>query len=126
MNSTPEKIEKTTSRVLRFRAVLVGVLFGVAVQLGRGLSLTLFYEALNRRMPGDFRATVNSLVSLLVRGLFIVTGPVLGLALDHFGEISTLLALVLIFAPLFALVVMGLGLRIRREHAQAAAPALAG
>ena len=104
----------------------VGVLFGVALQLGRGLSMSLFYEALNRRMPGDFRATVNSLVSLLVRSLFIVTGPVLGWALDSFGEVSTLLVLLAVFAPLFALVVMGLGLRIRREQADAVSPALAG
>jgi hypothetical protein len=103
----------------------VGVLFGVAIQLGRGLSLTLFYDALNRRMPGDFRATVNSLVSLLVRSLFIVTGPVLGWALDSFGEVSTLLVLLAMFAPLFALVIMGLGLRIRREYAESASPALA-
>ena len=53
----------------------VGVLFGFAIQLSRGLSLTLFYDALNRRVPGDFRATVNSLVSLGVRGVFIVSAP---------------------------------------------------
>lgn len=52
----------------------VGVMFGFAIQLSRGLSLTVFYDALNRRVPGDFRATVNSLVSLGVRGVFIVSG----------------------------------------------------
>ena len=103
----------------------LGVLFGVAIQLGRGLSLTLFYDALNRRMPGDFRATVNSLVSLFVRGLFIVTGPLLGWALDSYGEVSTLLVLLAVFAPLFALVIMGLGLRIKREYARQPDPALA-
>ena len=33
----------------------------------------------------------NSLVSLVVRGVFIVTGPLLGWALDHYGMGNTLL-----------------------------------
>ena len=103
----------------------VGVLFGFAIQLSRGLGLTLFYDALNRRVPGDFRATVNSLVSLGVRGLFIVTGPLLGWSLDVFGISSTLLSLVLVFAPLFILVILGLSLRIHREkHDPTPQPAL--
>lgn len=97
-----------------------GVFFGFAIQLSRGISLTLFYEALNRRVPGDFRATVNSLVSLGVRGLFIVSGPLLGWSLDALGMRASLLVLVLLFAPLFILVVLGLGHRIRREQASPA------
>jgi MFS family permease len=93
----------------------VGVLFGLAIQVSRGLSLTLFYDALNRRVPGDFRATVNSLVSLGVRGVFIVTGPLLGYALDHHGMQVTLIGMACLFAPLFLLVIAGLGSRIRRE-----------
>jgi MFS family permease len=93
----------------------VGVLFGFTIQVSRGLSMTLFYEALNRRVPGDFRATVNSLVSLGVRAIFIVTGPILGFALDHYGMTGTLLALVVVFTPLMGLVLVPLLLRIRRE-----------
>ena len=92
-----------------------GVLFGFAIQLSRGLSMSLFYEALNRRVPGDFRATVNSLVSLGVRAIFIVTGPVLGMALDSQGMTPTLLALAVIFTPLMGLVLVPLVVRIRRE-----------
>lgn len=92
-----------------------GVLFGLAIQVTRGLSLTVFYDALNRRVPGDFRATVNSLVSLGVRGIFIVTGPVLGYMLDHRGMQATLIGMACLFAPLFLLVIAGLGSRIRRE-----------
>ncbi|MEP5764347.1 MAG: MFS transporter [Halieaceae bacterium] len=99
----------------------VGVLFGFAVQLSRGLSLTLFYDALNRRVPGDFRATVNSLVSLGVRGLFILTGPLLGWSLDQYGITSTLLTLLCVFAPVFLLVIAGLGRRIQVEAAEPAA-----
>ena len=103
----------------------IGVLFGFAIQVSRGLSMSLFYEALNRRVPGDFRATVNSLVSLGVRAIFIVTGPVLGFALDHYGMTATLLGLVALFAPLAALVLFPLVLRIRRERAGDKEPTVA-
>jgi MFS family permease len=92
-----------------------GVLFGLALQAGRGLSLSLFYEALNRRIPGDFRATVNSLVSLGTRSVFILSGPLLGWSLDAFGVRPTLLVLLAIFTPVVAMVLLGLGLRIVRE-----------
>jgi MFS family permease len=94
----------------------IGVLFGFALQVSRGLSMSLFYEALNRRVPGNFRATVNSLVSLGVRAIFIGTGPLLGYALDSLGVTSTLLLLLAIFTPLIALVLIPLVVRIRREE----------
>lgn len=94
----------------------VGVMFGFALQVSRGMSLTLFYDALNKRIPGDFRATVNSLVSLATRSLFIVTGPLLGWALDTQGMRATLLGLALMFIPVLLATVLGLGLRIHREQ----------
>jgi hypothetical protein len=94
----------------------IGVMFGFALQLSRGLSMSLFYEALNRRVPGNFRATVNSLVSLGVRAVFIGTGPLLGYALDRLGVNSTLLLLVAIFTPLIVVVLIPLVVRIRREE----------
>jgi MFS family permease len=93
----------------------IGVMFGFALQVSRGLSMSLFYEALNRRVPGEFRATVNSMVSLAVRAVFIGTGPLLGYALDSIGVTSTLLLLAAIFAPLIAVVLIPLVVRIRRE-----------
>ena len=78
--------------------------------------MSLFYEALNSRVPGDFRATVNSLVSLGVRAIFIVTGPVLGYALDSLGMQTTLLVLLLVFTPLMCLVLVPLLIRIQRER----------
>ena len=104
----------------------IGVMFGFALQVSRGITMSLFYQALNRRVPGDFRATVNSLVSLCVRAVFIVTGPLLGYALDRLGVESTLLLLAAIFAPLIAVVLIPLVMRIRREedsNAPQAAPA---
>jgi antibiotic biosynthesis monooxygenase (ABM) superfamily enzyme len=94
----------------------MGVAFGLLIQLSRGLSMSLFYEALNSRVPGDFRATVNSLVSLGVRATFIVTGPVLGYALDSLGMQTTLLILLLVFTPLMGVVVVPLLIRIQRER----------
>ena len=93
----------------------VGVAWGFAVQVSRGLGMSLFYEALNRRVPGSFRATVNSLVSFGVRVGFIGTGPLLGYALDRIGVISTLLLLLAVFAPVIVLVLVPLLVRIRRE-----------
>jgi MFS family permease len=95
----------------------IGVAFGFAMQISRGLGMTLFYEALNRRVPGNFRATVNSLVSLVIRAVFIGTGPLLGYALDQFGVTSTLLVVAAIFTPVIAVVLMPLITRIRREAA---------
>lgn len=102
-----------------------GVLFGFAIQAGRGISMSLFYEALNRRVPGDFRATVNSLVSLAVRVVFIGTGPLLGYALDQIGVTSTLLLLLAAFAPAIALVLVPLVVRINREERAGDAEAVA-
>ncbi len=93
----------------------LGVMCGFAIQVSRGLSMTLFYGALNRRVSGDFRATVNSLASLGVRGIFIVTGPVLGYLLDTQGMTNTLLGLVVIFTPLMCLVLVPLIIQIRKE-----------
>ena len=58
------------------------------------------------------------MVSLGVRAIFIVTGPLLGFALDRYGMTSTLLALVVVFTPLMGLVLVPLLLRIRREAAE--------
>lgn len=103
----------------------LGVMFGFCIQLSRGLSMSLFYEALNSRVPGDFRATVNSLVSLAVRVIFIITGPLLGYALDSLGMRATLLTLLAVFTPLLGLVLVPLLLRIRREQAGRSAEVVA-
>jgi len=100
---------------MAFGSGWIGVLFGFSIQITRGISLSLFYEALNRRVPGNFRATVNSLVSLGMRAVFIATGPLLGFMLDHYGMTNTLLGLAVVFAPLMALVIVPLLSRIRRE-----------
>lgn len=93
-----------------------GVCFGLAFQLGRGLSLVLFTDALNKRLAADFRATVNSLVSLGLRSGFIVTGPLLGLLVDNTGVNNSLLILGAVFTPVFAMVLLPLYGTIRRQQ----------
>ncbi len=94
----------------------IGLSFGLAIQVARGLSMSVFYEALNRRVPGDMRATANSLVSMGVRAVFIVTGPLMGHALDTHGMVNTLSGLGVMFLPMVLLVLMQLALHIRRER----------
>jgi hypothetical protein len=62
---------------------------------------------------------VNSLVSLAVRAIFIVTGPLLGYAMDRYGVHNSLLALAVLFTPLLALVLLPLVARIARERREA-------
>jgi len=96
----------------------MGIAFTVGLIICRGLSTVVFYDALNKRVDGDFRATVNSLVSLGTRGLFIVTGPVLGYGVDALGVNSTLLILAVFLAPLLTFVLFFLSRHIRDESEQ--------
>ncbi len=63
--------------------------WGIAVSfilfIGRGLYQVILVNALNRRVPGRVRATVNSLTSLSFRFGFILTGPLLGLIAERYG-----------------------------------------
>ena len=74
----------------------------------RGLYQVTLVNALNKRMPGSVRATVNSLTSLTFRFGFVLTGPLLGhiaqtrglsTALNMLG-FSSLLMFLLIMLPL--------------------------
>jgi len=74
----------------------------------RGLYQVILLNALNRRVPGKFRATVNSLNSLLFRFGFIVTGPMIGLIADSHGlnsalyllGVASMLTFVIVMLPL--------------------------
>lgn len=85
-----------------------GLALGFIMFFCRGLYQVILVNALNRRVPGKFRATVNSLNSLLFRFGFIVTGPGLGFVVDHYGLSAALnligagsaLAFVVVMLPL--------------------------
>jgi len=61
--------------------------------VSRGFGMVVLRDALNRRVPSEFRATANSLTSFGFRGAFVVTGPLVGYVLDFWGMSATLLLL---------------------------------
>lgn len=67
---------------------------------GRGISTVLFFDGLNQRLEAHYRATINSLVSLGTRAIFIIFGPVLGWLIDAHGIATAVQILLLVFTPL--------------------------
>tara|TARA_R110000824_G_scaffold279180_1_gene467365 strand:+ start:491 stop:1720 length:1230 start_codon:yes stop_codon:yes gene_type:complete len=92
----------------------VGIFFGLAFPLCRGLNMVIFYDALNKRLDAEFRATVNSLVSLGMRSIFIVVGPILGYLVDNFGVNICLLVLAAWFLPTVIVVLLALARNINK------------
>lgn len=72
---------------------VMGIVFSFTFSVSRGLNQVLLTDALNRRVPGRFRATANSLTSLMFRGAYIVAGPGVGLLIVWVGLNGTLLIL---------------------------------
>ena len=95
----------------------LGIALGMMTPISRGLANVVFYSALNRRVTAEFRATINSVVSLGTRALFIVCGPLLGMIIDEFGVQICLLVLAAIFVPLYTLVLVGLSGKIQQDQA---------
>ena len=83
---------------------ITGILFALILPVSRGFSSVIFADALNKRLTAEFRATLNSLVSLGFRAIFIVTAPVLGFMIDRYGVHSGLFALAGVFAPAYGLI----------------------
>lgn len=93
-----------------------GIAMGLLFPISRGLAMVVLTDGLNKRVAADFRATINSLVSLGTRGLFIVTGPMIGYLADTQGVQQTQLILAAIFIPLFGLVLLPLCKQINRQR----------
>lgn len=68
----------------------LGILIGMLLFVGRGLSQVILVNAMNRRVPSEFRATANSFVSFLFRLAFITTGPLVGYLAEARGLQMTL------------------------------------
>ncbi len=96
----------------------LGIAFTLGLIISRGLNTVVFYNALNKRVDGEFRATVNSMVSLGTRALFIITGPLLGYLIDGLGVNLTLLILAAVLLPVVLAVLYFLSLEIRKEELQ--------
>jgi MFS family permease len=84
--------------------VVGGFVASMTFWVSRGFGLVILRDALNRRVPSEFRATANSLASFGFRGAFVLTGPFVGYAFDLWGMGFTLgllaVATLVIFAGL--------------------------
>ena len=86
----------------------LGILIGMLLFASRGLSQVILVNAMNRRVPSEFRATANSFTSFLFRLAFIATGPVVGYLAESKGLDMTLNVLGLASILLFVFVMMPL------------------
>ncbi len=91
--------------------------------VARGLGLVVLRDAFNKRLPGRFRATANSLASFGFRAAFAVTGPFVGWALDLWGMDVTLALLAVVSLVIFATLLLPLTLAVRTAATDAVEPA---
>lgn len=85
-----------------------GILAGLLLFLCRGMNQVILVNALNRRIPSEFRATANSFTSFLFRLSFITTGPLVGYLAETRGLETTLSLLGVASIGLFLLVMLPL------------------
>lgn len=86
----------------------VGIAMGLLIFVGRGLNQVILVNALNRRVPSEFRASANSFTSFLFRLSFIATGPLIGYVAQTQGLEIALNVLGLSSLALFFLVMLPL------------------
>lgn len=81
---------------------LVTLIWAALFFAARGLISVLLGDALNRRVPGSHRATVNSMASCLFRVGVVLGGPWTGFAVDVWGMQAALIGLCVISIPVSA------------------------
>ncbi len=100
-----------------------GYLASFTFFVSRGLGLVVLRDALNRRIPGEFRATANSLASFGFRGAFVLTGPLIGYLYDLWGMRETLYLLAAATLGIFVTLIVPLIRAVashKKTHPQAA------
>jgi MFS family permease len=100
--------------------VIGGLLASATFFLARGFGLVVLRDALNRRVPGEFRATANSLASFGFRGAFVFTGPFVGYSHDVWGMQTTLVMLAVVTLVIFGGLILPLVAAIKHGQTQAA------
>lgn len=95
-----------------------GIALCLLLFFGRGLVQVILVNALNRRVPGSFRATANSLTSFTFRLGFISTGPLVGFVAETQGLPATLNLLGLAFIVAFLFIMLPLIRSVRTLQAQ--------
>src|SRR5262245_27331717 len=101
--------------------VVGGMVATLAFFVARGLGLVVLRDAFNKRLPGQFRATANSLASFGFRAVFAVTGPFVGWVLDLWGMQTALLLLAGLVVLIFVTLMLPLTLAVRTAAASAVA-----
>lgn len=86
----------------------IGISIALLLFVVRGLKQVILINALNRRVPSEFRATANSFTSFLFRLSFIVSGPVIGSIAELYGISIALQILGLFYIVIYAVVMMPL------------------
>ena len=92
-----------------------GVVIGLVFQIGRGLSSVILKDALNWRVPSEFRATANSIESLTFRIAFCIFGPIIGYTIDKQGVNTALFGLGVFYVILFILFLLPLLIQIKKS-----------
>ncbi|MEZ5559832.1 MAG: MFS transporter [Pseudomonadales bacterium] len=100
-------------------AYLTSATFFVA----RGVGLVILRDALNRRVPAEYRATANSLASFGFRGAFALTAPLIGQVFDLWGMGTTLWLLAVASLVIFVVLIVPLLLAARAQTLLPRAPA---
>ena len=85
-----------------------GIVIGLLLFVCRGLNQVILVNALNRRVPSEFRATANSFTSFLFRLAFITTGPLVGYVAQTQGLVTALNLLGISSITLFVVVMIPL------------------
>lgn len=81
--------------------VVGGLLASTTFFVSRGIGIVVLRDALNARIPSEFRATANSLSSFAFRGAFVATGPIVGWVFDLWGMDVALNMLVVVTLVIF-------------------------
>ncbi|MFT4997045.1 MAG: hypothetical protein ACI8RO_000384, partial [Flavobacteriales bacterium] len=103
----------------------LGILVGGLFQVSRGFYHVVFFDALNRRLASEYRATINSITSLGIRAIFIVCGPALGFVIDQYGIIVALWVIAGLFTPTLGIILVILSRCISNGDKKDTTPALA-
>jgi len=103
--------------------VVGGLIAALTFFVARGLGLVVLRDAFNRRLPGQFRATANSLASFGFRAAFAITGPFVGWVLDLWGMQAALLLLAGVVVLIFVTLLLPLTLAVRTAATIVASPA---
>lgn len=84
---------------MAYAPIAFGVAAGLMFPLMRGIAAVILIDALNTRIAANYRASINSLMSLATRATFIVLAPILGYGIDAIGVRQTLIVLLVLVVP---------------------------